>query len=87
MAVDKEELTPLRRQELEVSERRRVEVIRDELNEARELYAHIPPIEEVDWNWVLKSSTYDVAWRFKVELATASLMKLEAHKRAQRGRI
>lgn len=76
-------VTPLRQQELDVSERRRLAVIDEELDEARVADDRIPTAEEMDWSWVLRNTTLDVAERFHVEPATASLMKLEAYKRYQ----
>jgi hypothetical protein len=93
------DLTPLQQQEIEISERRRLAVIAAELDEARVADDRLPAAEEVDWPWVLRNTTLDVAevdwsWvlrnttldvaeRFHVEPATASLMKLEAYKRYQ----
>ncbi len=77
------DLTPLQQQEIEISERRRLAVIAAELDEARVADDRLPAAEEVDWSWVLQNTTLDVAERFHVEPATASLMKLEAYKRYQ----
>ena len=77
------DLTPLQQQEIEISERRRLAVIAAELDEARVADDRLPAAEEVDWPWVLRNTTLDVAERFHVEPATASLMKLEAYKRYQ----
>ena len=77
------ELTPLQQQEIEISERRRLAVIAEELDEARVVDDRLPTTDEVDWSWVLRNTTLDVAERFHVEPATASLMKLEAYKRYQ----